>query len=134
MSERPEESIKIALIEPEASDVERIKELVKSGSIHAEIADAMSIETPHLESAQIILLGLQDLGPVEIEALTRLHAGYPKIPLIVLAGPALAPRAAEAVRLGAQHVLVKSELTTEKLSSTLRYFLGYASKEPTHTA
>ncbi|MDD5303287.1 MAG: hypothetical protein PHS14_09280 [Elusimicrobia bacterium] len=125
MSECPEGSIKIALIEPEASDVARIRELVKTGSIPADVADVMASENPDLESAEIMLIGLHDLGATERELLARLHAGFPATPLIVLAGSDSPSLAAEAVRLGAHHVLLKSRLTPEKLSSTIRYFVHY---------
>lgn len=127
-------SIKISLIEPQAGDVSWISELARSGDADVNLTDEIASERTDIGDAEIILLGLEELGSVEIEALTKLHAGFPGTPLIVLAGPAVAARAGEAVGLGAQHVLVKSELTPEKLSSALRFFLRYAPGEATHTA
>ncbi|MBI2386547.1 MAG: response regulator transcription factor [Elusimicrobia bacterium] len=127
-------SIKISLIEPVAGDVAWISELARSGDASVDVTDEIAAERPDIAGAEIILLGLQDLGEVEIEALTRLHAGFPETPLIVLAGPGVAGRAGEAVGFGAQHVLLKSELTPSKLSSALRYYLRYAPGELTHTA
>lgn len=126
MSENPEGAIKIALIEPDAKDSARIKELVKTGSVPADVADALASASPDLDGAEIILLGLQSLGATEKELLTRIHSGFPKTPLVVLAGSGSAAWASEAVRLGAQHVLPKSDLTPEKISSTLRYYVHYA--------
>lgn len=127
-------SIKISLIEPQAGDVSWISELARAGDAAVNVTDEIASERTDIADAEIILLGLEELGSVEIEALTKLHAGFPLTPLIVLAGPAVAARAGEAVGLGAQHVLVKSELTQEKLSSVLRFFLRYATGEATHTA
>jgi len=127
-------SIRIALIEPEPGDVGWISDLVRAGEAPVNVTDEIAAERPDIADAEIILLGLGQLGEVEIEALTRLHAGFPKTPLIVLAGPAVAARAGEAVGFGAQHVLLKSELTPEKISSALRYYLRYAPDEATHTA
>lgn len=127
-------SIRIALIEPEAGDVGWISEMVRAGDAPVNVTDEIAAERPDIADAEIILLGLGDLGEVEIEALTRLHAGFPGTPLIVLAGPGVAARAGEAVGFGAQHVLLKSELTPSKLSSALRYYLHYAPDELTHTA
>lgn len=127
-------SIKISLIEPQAGDVGWISELARAGDAPVSVTDEIASERTDIGDAEIILLGLEELGSVEIEALTKIHAGFPRTPLIVLAGPAVAARAGEAVGFGAQHVLVKSELTPEKLSSALRYFLRYAPGETTHTA
>lgn len=43
----------------------------------------------------------------------------------MLAGPDAAARGGEAVSLGAQYVIPKSELTAAKLSSLIRYYAGY---------
>ena len=125
MSENPGSAIKIALIEPEAKDAARIKELVRTGSVPALLVDAMASASPDLRDAEIILLGLQSLDMTGKELLARLHAGFPETPLVVLAGADAAAWASEAVRLGAQHVLLKSQLTPDKLSSTLRFYVHY---------
>lgn len=127
-------SLKIALIEPEAGDVAWIEELVRAGDAAADVTDEIAAERPDLADAGIILIGLERLGVVEVEALTKLHAGFPRIPMIVLAGPDVAARAGEAVGFGAQHVLAKSELTSAKLSSTLRYYSHCQPDAVTHTA
>jgi DNA-binding NarL/FixJ family response regulator len=137
VSEWPAGIIKIALIEPEASGVARIKGLVRAGGIPAEVADAMSAETPRLESAEIILLGLHGFGEPERTAIARLHAGFPAAPLIVLLSPGAASQVGEAVRLGAQYAILSDELTPAKLSSLVRYYADYARERPdaaTHTA
>ncbi len=54
-----------------------------------------------------------------------MHAGYPLIPLIVLADSDNASWTGEALSLGAQHVLDKSRQTPEKLASTIRYYVRY---------
>jgi len=130
VSEWPAGIIRIALIEPEARGVARVKELVKAGGIPAEVADAMSAETPHLESAEIILLGLHGFDEPERTAIARLHAGFPDAPLIVLLHPGAASRAGEAVRLGAQYAILNEELTPAKLSSLVRYYADYARDRP----
>ena len=125
MNENPEGAIKIALIEPDANDSKRIKEMLTTGTVPSQVTDALLSVSPDLADAEIILLGVQSLGATEKELLLRLHVGFPKTPLILLAGPGSAAWASEAVRLGAQHVLAKSELTPEKFSSTLRYYVHY---------
>jgi DNA-binding NarL/FixJ family response regulator len=125
VSEMPEGLIKVALVEPVASDAARIKELVATGSIPAEITDALTSERPDLAEAEIIMIGLQALGTTERELLVRMRAGFPRTPLVVLAGSDTS-WASEAVRLGAHHVLIKSDLTPKKMASTIRYFVHYA--------
>lgn len=133
MNAKTDAPLKIALIEPEARDVEWISEMAAACEA-ADVVDEIAEEKPDLSEARIILIGLERLGSLEAEALTKLHAGFPRIPMIVLAGPDAAARAGEAVSLGAQHVLAKSDLTPAKLSSTLRYYSRYVPDEPTHTA
>ena len=120
----PEGLIKVALVEPVASDAARIKELVATGSIPAEITDALACERPDLAEAEIIMVGLQSLDATERELVARLHAGFPRTPLVVLAGSD-ASWAGEAMRLCAHHVLIKSDLTPKKMASTIRYFVHY---------
>lgn len=121
----PDEKIRVALIQPEALEVARIKELVKAGSLSVELADVIASERPDLGEAQLILIGLGRLDGPERETLERVHAGYPQIPMIVLAEADNTDWTAEALSLGAQHVLDKSRQTPEKLSSTIRYYVRY---------
>lgn len=127
-------SVKIALIESEPSDVAWIEGLVLMGSIPADVADVMACERPDLADAEIILIGLQSLGAPERDALASLHAGFPHIPMVVLAGPEAAACSREALGLGAQLVLAKNQLTSGKLSSALRYYTHYVSEQPAQTA
>lgn len=127
VDEKPDKPVKITLIEPEPGEVVWILKLLESCSLTAEVADAMASEHPDLDGADIIMIGLEGVGAPETELLTRLKGRFPRVPLIVLAGTDAAAWSGEAVRLGAQHVLDKAGLTSEKLSSTLRYHALYAS-------
>lgn len=128
MTAKPEGSIKISLIEPEATEVAWTRKLVESCSVSAELADAMKAERPDFDGADIIMVGLTGVGAPETELLSKLKARFPRTPLIVLAGGDAAAWSGEAVRLGAQHVLDKSALTPEKLASTLRYYAHYVGR------
>ena len=121
----PEGLVEIALIEPDAGDAARIRDLVLAGSLPSRVADAMAEDQPDLGRAEIILIGLQGLGAAEKALLARLHAEFPRTPLVVLAGADASAWVDEAVSLGAFLVLLKSQLTTAKLSSTLRYCACY---------
>lgn len=125
MDAPPDDKIRVALIEPEPRVAQRIKELVSAGSLPVVVSDAISAERPELERADIFLISLGGLDAPERETVARMHAGFPRTPLIVL-GLGASVWAGEALRLGAQHVLEKQGLTAEKLSSTIRYYARYA--------
>ena len=100
MTGKPYKSIKIVLIEPEASDVAWTRKLVESGSVSAELDDAMTADKPEFDAADVILVGLRGVGAPETELLTKLKARFPLIPLIVLAGGDAAAWSGDAVRSG----------------------------------
>jgi DNA-binding NarL/FixJ family response regulator len=122
--------VSIALIEPNALDAARLKELVLRGSVRAEVADVLSSETRDFAGAEIIMAGLQALDARDKELITRLRDGFPKVPVIVLAGFDDPDLVSEAVSLGAAHVLIKRDLTADKLSSVIRYFVHYNHPAP----
>lgn len=125
MSEQPEGLIEIALIEPEPNEAARIAKLVTEGSIPARVTNLMACENPNLDRVDMFLVGFHELGAVEKELLTRLHNDFTQTPLVVLADKDPAGWAYEAMRLGANLVLLKSDLTPSKLSSSIRYFIHY---------
>lgn len=127
-------SVKVALIEPAASEAAWISSMVQTGSVPADVADVMTHEHPDMTDAEVILIGLESLGETEQFALRSLRAGFPNTPLVVLAGPEAAASKWEALRLGAQLVMPKTNLTAEKLSSALRFYTHYGSTGALHTA
>lgn len=127
MNTRHDGSVRIALIEPAASEAAWIASMVRTGSVPADVADVMTHEHPDMTDAEVILIGLESMGETEQFALKSLRAGFPNTPLVVLAGPEAAASKWEALRLGAQLVLSKTSLTSEKLSSALRFYTHYGS-------
>jgi hypothetical protein len=130
MNTRPDGSVKIALIMPEEREAVWIEELLLIAGVPADVVrvDPLgTFERSGLGDAEIIFIRLQILGAPEKEVLANLHAVFPRIPLVVLADADASSWAGEAVRLGAQHVLIKSRLTSERLSSTIRYYAYYVS-------
>jgi DNA-binding NarL/FixJ family response regulator len=109
--------IKIALIEPEPLHTAWIEELIRLGGVPA------ARTTPN--EADVILLGLDALGYSEMDFIESLHAIFPRTPIVILSGTDAALWTGEAVRLGAQHVLEKDELTADKLASTIRFYACY---------
>jgi DNA-binding NarL/FixJ family response regulator len=117
MSPRPERAIKIALIEPEPLHAVLIDELIRLGGVP-------SARTPAAE-ADIILLGFDNLGDREMDFIESLHGVFSDTPIVVLSGTNAGPWSGEAVRLGAQLVLAKGELTSDKLASAIRFYACY---------
>lgn len=116
--------VKIALFEPEPNDAVWIEWLLFMAGVSTDVARVdwpAAGKQADIGDAAIILIGLQRLGAPERAALMRLRAGYPRIPLVILAGSDASSWVGEAVRLGALHVLHKSQLTPEALSSTIRH-------------
>jgi diguanylate cyclase (GGDEF)-like protein len=88
--------------------------LVHTGSL----ADATQELVDH--GATCVLLG--DAGePGPLDALGRLTAAAPHVPIIVLADPVDEAFGVEAVRAGAQDVLFRSELTSSGLGRSVRH-------------
>ncbi len=125
MNSKHDGSVKVALIEPAASEAAWIASMVHTGSVPSDVADVMTHEHPDMADAEIILIGLESMGATEQFALKSLRAGFPNTPQVVLAGPEAAAASWEALRLGAALVLSKTSLTSEKLSSALRFYTHY---------
>jgi DNA-binding NarL/FixJ family response regulator len=117
MSQTPEVVIKIALIEPEPRHTAWIEELIRLGGVPA------ARTSPN--EADIILLGLETLGCAEMDFIESLHAIFAHTPIVILSGTDARLWAGEAVRLGAQHVLEKDDLTSDKLASAIRFYACY---------
>lgn len=117
-------AVKIALIEPKSDDAVWIEWLLFMAGVSTDVARVAwpsASARPEIEDAEIILIGLQRLGPPERAALTRLRASHPRVPVVVLAGPDASAWAGDAVRLGAMHMIHKSQLTSAALLSTIRH-------------
>ena len=119
--------VRIALIEPERDDAAWIGELLRSTGLPSTVR-RVDWPTPFdpilIGDTDVILIGIRNLDAPEREALNLLHAGFPGIPVVVLAGPDAYTWAGQAVRLGALDVLPKSRLTAEALSSTISFCAG----------
>lgn len=113
-------AVKIALIEPKKDDAVWLEWLLYMAGVSTDVA-RVDWARPEIGDAQLILLGLERLDEQERKILSRLHALYPRVPLVILAGASAAARAGDAVRLGALHMLRKSALTPAALTSTIRH-------------
>jgi DNA-binding NarL/FixJ family response regulator len=118
----PSGAIKIALIEPEPRHTVWIDELIRLGGVPA------ARTTPN--EADVILLGLETFGCSEMDFVESLHAIFPETPIVILSGTDSRLWTGEAVRLGAQHVLEKDDLTSDKLASAIRFYACYVGERP----
>ena len=82
------------------------------------VADATQELTDH--GATCVLIGVAR-EPAPLDALSQLTAAAPHVPIIVLAGQADDDFGIDAVRAGAQDVLVKTELTPSALARSVRH-------------
>lgn len=113
-------SVKIALLERETDDAVWIEWLLFMAGVSSEVS-RVDWARPEIGDAQLILIGLQSLDAPEKKALARLHARFPSVPVVILAGADASSWVGDAVQLGAMHLLYKNQLTPEALSSTIRY-------------
>jgi PAS domain S-box-containing protein len=71
----------------------------------------------------LVLLDLSLPDSQGLETLSRLQAGAPQVPIVVLTGLGDEPFALQAVQAGAQDYLVKGEIDSRLLRRTIRYAL-----------
>ena len=123
-SARPAGAVRIALIEPDEDEAAWVEAVLESVAIRTEVK-RVNWPTPYaptaIGDAGLILIGIEQLDAPQREALNLLHARFPRIPVVVLAGPDAFSWGGQALRLGALHLLLKSRLTAEALSSTIRH-------------
>jgi DNA-binding NarL/FixJ family response regulator len=119
--------VRIALIETEEDDAAWVQAMLETAGVATDVKRAAwptPFDRTDIGAADLILIGIEHLDAPEREALNLLHAWYPRVPLVVLAGADAFAWAGQAVRLGALHLLLKSRLTPQALSSTVRYCAG----------
>jgi len=105
---------KIALIEPEPLHTAWIDELIGRGGV--------STARTAPNEADLILLGLETFGESEMDFVESLHAIFPSTSIVILSGTDSRLWMGEAVRLGAEHVLEKDDLTADTLASAIRLY------------
>ncbi len=123
--------VRLLLIEDNAGDVRLLRELLKPfGAARYQITDCPSVRAglEHLQAdgADIVVLdlGLPETGG--LDAITRLRAARPSLPLVVLTGNDDDAVALEALRRGAQDYLVKAGLDGRALMRALGYAMERA--------
>ncbi|HZZ64451.1 MAG TPA: ATP-binding protein [Candidatus Baltobacteraceae bacterium] len=117
--------MRILIVEDRTSDARLVKQCLLNGKaqFNVEVADrfsdALKLARAHPPDAILLDLTLPDAGA--LEAVGRLRAALPKVPIILLGSKEDDVLASEAVKSGAQDYLIKSELDQKSLRRALQY-------------
>lgn len=122
----PEEAIAVLLIEDNPNDARVLQEMLsqsKGTQFEVEYSDCLSVGLKRLEKGgiKVILLDLFLPESKGIETLTKIQAKALGAPIVVLSALDDELTSVKAVQKGAQDYLVKSCLTTELLTRSIRY-------------
>src|SRR3984957_18685127 len=117
---------KILLIEDNLGDARLLREMVNEQSTHGiEVThlDCLRAAEEHLSvhSVDIILLDLGLPDGQGLEAIRRVHAAAPRVPLVALTGLDDESLAEQALQEGAQDYLIKGQIETRGILRALRY-------------
>lgn len=126
LDERKEQSMKILLIEDNAGDVQRIRELLaEAGSVALELecADRVSTGLARLAAGgiDVVLLDLTLPESKGLDILLRVHAQADGVPIVVLTDLDDETLGLRALQEGAQDYLVKGQVDGRWLGRALRY-------------
>jgi len=118
--------IKVLLIEDNPADARLVSEMLKDATgvkFHLEKADRLSSATEALSGKDfdIVLLDLSLPDSMGFDSFTRIHNGFPHLPVIVFTGLPDEEMAIKAVMEGAQDYLVKGEVDSALLVRAIRY-------------
>jgi diguanylate cyclase (GGDEF)-like protein/PAS domain S-box-containing protein len=116
----------LLLVEDNPGDARLLRELFKEqGSHDTELTHVKSLSEAEKYLAEhtvdIILLDLGLPDAQGLEAVLRVHATAPHVPLVVLTGLDDESLAAQALKAGAQDYLIKNQIETRGLLRALRY-------------
>ncbi len=122
-----DEEIGVLLVEDDEGDARLVEDELEERLPGAQIfrsrtlAEALAVLGPEIDCV-LLDLGLPDaLG---LDAVARLRAQTPPVPLIVLTGLADEAAGVAAVQAGAQDYLVKGNVDGDQLARSIRYAIG----------
>jgi signal transduction histidine kinase len=119
-----EKQISILLIEDDTENsgvVQSTLSLVSDVSCQSVVRVADAVKLLKQKRFDLVILDLCLPDAQELPIILVLQDRCPEMPIIVLAGPDAETRAAEAVRLGAEDYLLKSEITPNLLYRSIYY-------------
>ena len=125
VTERATPAIRVLLVEDNPVDAMRLRQLlsrVRSARILVESVATLesAIERIGHGNLDLVLLDVTLPDADGIESLLSISYSSPALPVVVLTSPATEAQGIEAVRLGAQDCVVKSQLSAGSLSRSLR--------------
>jgi len=127
--------IRILLIEPNPTDASMFEEWLSSAKGPAfQIRRVAGFEQglAHTRQADAILLGMPMIDVENLPRVSRMCNAAPAVPLVVLLGHAKEVAMLEALRLGAQDLLIKGELDEKSLRRRIRFAITRKHDERLH--
>jgi two-component system cell cycle sensor histidine kinase/response regulator CckA len=117
----------VLLIEDNAGDARLIREMFNEQNPQAtelKRVECIAEAERHLAEQDVVAIILLDLGLPDaqgVEAVRRIHAAAPRVPLVVLTGMDDETLATQTLQEGAQDYLIKGEISTRSLLRAMRY-------------
>jgi serine phosphatase RsbU (regulator of sigma subunit) len=128
-----DDPLRVLLVEDDEGDAVLVQAHLRLSDLRCEVLWVRSLEDAARAMADApVACALVDLGlpdATELDALERLLAAAPDLPIVVLTGLHDGSRGVDAVAAGAQDYLVKGETSPETLSRSLRYAVARAQAE-----
>ncbi len=120
--------IRILLVENNPQDAELLRAIRRrAGGDPIEVTDVERLDQAcarlREEPPDLVLLDLSLPDSSGLHSVEQAHTVAPTVPILVLAGAGMESLAVEAILLGAQYYVLKSELNPPLLLRTLRYAL-----------
>jgi diguanylate cyclase (GGDEF)-like protein len=121
----PDESLKVLLIEEDASEARRVEDMLDGGEYEIHLAMSPSLEHGldllAEDSFDVVLLGLEVPGALAVGKVDRVHSRAPEVPIIVLTALDETRVFLDTARGGAVDYLVKGRLDRRELSRAVLY-------------
>lgn len=127
--------IRVLLIEPNPADASQFAEWLAAAKSPAfEVRRAANFEQGVAEAPAVdaILLGMPMIDVENLPRVSRMRDAAPAVPLVIMLGHAKEVAMLEALRLGAQDLLVKGELTESVLRRRIRFAITRKHDERLH--
>jgi signal transduction histidine kinase len=118
--------IRVLLVEDDEADVVLTRRLLTRGEgptfdIRAVDRLASALTALQEDTADVVLLDLSLPDAHGLETFARVHAAFPRLPVIVVTGLSDEAMAVRAVQEGAQDYLIKGRIAGEQLGRSIRY-------------
>ena len=127
--------IRVLLIEPNPADASQFEAWLDSAKSPAfEVVRAPNFEQGLSQAARMdaVLLGMPMIDVENLPRISRMRDTAPAVPLVILLGHAKEVAMLEALRLGAQDLLLKTELDEKSLRRRIRFAITRKHDERLH--